>query len=75
MLTRMTQVDTLADVFKKEYAFEVERKELNSVEKASHQLNSYLSNFMEAHDDSNTLLIFYYAGHGLYENNTVVFTG
>ena len=30
---------------------------------------------MAAHDEENTLLIFYYAGHGLYENSTVVFTG
>lgn len=65
----------MEEVFTKKYAFEVERKELNSLERASHQLNAFLSAFMAAHDEENTLLIFYYAGHGLYENSTVVFTG
>ncbi|KAF2028208.1 hypothetical protein EK21DRAFT_114122 [Setomelanomma holmii] len=69
------EVDRLENMFKDTYAFEVKRKELTSLEKASHQLNSFLSSFMEEHDESNTLLIFYYAGHGLYENGTVVFTG
>ncbi|KAF2675675.1 hypothetical protein K458DRAFT_397715 [Lentithecium fluviatile CBS 122367] len=69
------EVDRLEDVFKNTYSFQVERKELNTLEKASHQLNSFLSSFMALHDESNTLLIFYYAGHGLYEDNTVVFTG
>lgn len=62
-------------VFKEKYAFEVERRELNSLERASHQLNSFLSSFMEKHDNENTLLIFYYAGHGLYDYGTVVFKG
>lgn len=62
-------------IFREDYGFEVERKEIHSLAKASHQLNAFLASFMEAHDEKNTLMIFYYAGHGSYENNTVVFQG
>jgi hypothetical protein len=69
------KVTRLEEVFRDKYSFGVERKVLDSLEKASHQLNAILSSFMAKYDESNTLLIFYYAGHGLYEDNTVVLTG
>ncbi|KAH7063889.1 hypothetical protein BKA63DRAFT_572767 [Paraphoma chrysanthemicola] len=69
------EVDRLEQVFKEKYYFGVERQVLDDLEKADHQLNEYLSSFMKRHDESNTLLIFYYAGHGLYEDNTVMLTG
>jgi hypothetical protein len=48
------------------YGFEVERRELNTLEKAQHELNEYLASFMKRFDNMNTLLIFYYAGHGFH---------
>jgi predicted protein tyrosine phosphatase len=32
--------------------------------RAQHQVNRYLADFVDDHDDANTLLIIYYAGHG-----------
>lgn len=68
-------MDQLEEVFTADYGFIVERKELDDIDKAGHQLNSFLSSFMARHDDSNTLLIFYYAGHGSERDETVVLKG
>jgi hypothetical protein len=68
------QVDELQKVFEDVYSFKVERQELTDPKRAVHELNVGLSTFMRNHDESNTLLIFYYAGHGIYKNNGVHFT-
>lgn len=43
--------------------------ELNVSSKPQHQLNRYLSTFVEEHDGPNNLLIVYYTGHGQYRED------
>ena len=57
-------------MFQDQYGFEVTWKKLGK-EKPKRELNLYLSTFMHDHDMPNTLLIIYYAGHGVYDNNSV----
>ena len=69
------QVDRLQHVFEKTYSFVVVRGELTNLGRASHQLNLLLSSFMNAHDEPDTLLLFYYAGHGICRDNTLHLVG
>ncbi|ORY09325.1 hypothetical protein BCR34DRAFT_589428 [Clohesyomyces aquaticus] len=63
-----SEFDELEEFFDQEYGFKVERQKLGR-EKADHQLNQFLSTFMFQYDDKDRLLIIYYGGHGVYQNN------
>jgi len=60
------QVTELDQVFRTTFHYETVRKELTqgSGPTAQIQVNKHLSDFVFEHDDMNTLLIVYYAGHG-----------
>ncbi len=63
------QVKDLAEVFRKDYQFEVEQRLLNHDKRAQAQVNQHLANFVAEHDDKHALLIIYYAGHGWSEGS------
>lgn len=56
----------LQDVFQNTFKYETVRKTLTQDPKrtAQAQVNKHLSEFVFDYDDTNTLLIIYYAGHG-----------
>ncbi|RDW91667.1 hypothetical protein BP5796_02832 [Coleophoma crateriformis] len=58
------EVEKLGSVFEKQFRYTVIKKELTR-ERPSHQINTYLSSFVMDYDDDSTLLIVYYAGHGM----------
>jgi len=61
-----TEVDALEAVFVNVYRYTVVKKQLvEGKHNPQHQVLKILIEFVEAHDDENTLLIVYYAGHGL----------
>jgi hypothetical protein len=59
-------VTALQDVFRNTFKYETVRKILTQDPRrtAQAQVNKHLSEFVFDHDDTNTLLIIYYAGHG-----------
>jgi hypothetical protein len=58
------KVQSLSEVFNRDYHFSVHEKFLNTREPADNQLNCHLADFVRQEDDKNALLIVYYAGHG-----------
>jgi len=60
-------VERLADVFERQYYFKVYKKRLHTLEgrPASHQMNLHLAQFIYDEDGHDTLLVIYYAGHGI----------
>lgn len=60
------QVTALASVFKDTFNYQIVRKVLmkDMRRKAQVQVNRHLAEFVDNYDDTNTLLIVYYAGHG-----------
>lgn len=68
-------MDSLAELFEKDYGFTVEKKLLDSRKgNPSHQLMDFLTSFVNKHDGKNTLLIIYYAGHGFSAKNGLKIT-
>ncbi|KAF2188824.1 hypothetical protein K469DRAFT_71850 [Zopfia rhizophila CBS 207.26] len=61
------EVDALARVFRYEYRWTVEWKRLHGRGRPQAQINQYLANFVAQYDDFHTLLIIYYAGHGMID--------
>jgi hypothetical protein len=55
--------------FREQVWIEVERHQLSTLEKAHHELNEYLAYLMKRFDNMNTLLVFYYVGHGFHVND------
>jgi GH25 family lysozyme M1 (1,4-beta-N-acetylmuramidase) len=53
-----------------DYGFHVTWEKLGS-QRPTHDLNHYLSKFIWEHGHKNALLIIYYAGHGVYANNSI----
>jgi caspase domain-containing protein len=51
-------------VFEQCYGFEVHKRVIDSTNGPRKKLNKHLSTFLDDHDNPDTLLIFYYAGHG-----------
>jgi len=64
----VTQIEELKGVFEQRYNFRVLTKKLNDIQekKISPQklLQKCLSDLVYYHDEENSLLIVYYAGHG-----------
>jgi len=59
------EVDELEAIFKNEYRYIVEKKQLVKERRSpQNQVQKILANFVYDYDDENTLLIVYYAGHG-----------
>ena len=63
------EVARLTDVFEGKYNFTVHHGLINQQKSAKNQINHYLAKFVLDEDDEKTLLIIYYAGHGV-ENST-----
>ncbi|RAL62830.1 hypothetical protein DID88_004672 [Monilinia fructigena] len=60
------KVKELDDVFRNTFGYKTSQKVLrqDSEQHPQVQINTYLAEFVQDHDDQNTLLIVYYAGHG-----------
>ncbi|RDW82288.1 hypothetical protein BP6252_03400 [Coleophoma cylindrospora] len=60
------EVTKLENVFRDTFKYKTVQKVLTKDprRKAQNQVNRYLAEFVDDHDDTNTLLIVYYAGHG-----------
>lgn len=61
------QAEELESLFRNRFHYHTETIELNLSTKPQLQLNSRVSNFAEKHDGPNNLLIIYYTGHGVYQ--------
>lgn len=59
------EVARLAAVFEGKYNFTVHHGLITQQKSAKHQINSYLAKFVLDEDAEKTLLIIYYAGHGV----------
>ncbi|KAF2177835.1 hypothetical protein K469DRAFT_719303 [Zopfia rhizophila CBS 207.26] len=68
-LKTKAEAEELDAVFRDNFHFETEIIELNVSSKPQHQLNRYLSAFVEKHDGPHNLMIVYYTGHGLYKDH------
>ncbi|RDW74874.1 hypothetical protein BP6252_06016 [Coleophoma cylindrospora] len=60
------EVDDLATVFEDKFRYKVVKKRLEAGKRPQIQVQQYLANFVYDHDSNNTLLIVYYAGHGVH---------
>jgi hypothetical protein len=71
VFTHQEQVIDLADVFTNRYNFDVSFLKLKNepTKKTQNTLNFELSKFVKEKDDKNTLLIVYYAGHGMVDES------
>jgi hypothetical protein len=60
-------VDRLEAVFKNLYNFKVRKRRLHTLQgkPARNQMNLHLAQFVHDEDGQDTLLIIYYAGHGI----------
>ncbi|ORX96605.1 hypothetical protein BCR34DRAFT_578572 [Clohesyomyces aquaticus] len=65
------EVDELTTVFKDIFNYDVTRVELGA-EKSEQQLDKEISDWIYKYDNSNNLLILYYAGHGIFNDKTKV---
>ncbi|KAI9647715.1 hypothetical protein NHQ30_004101 [Ciborinia camelliae] len=61
------EVADLENVFRNIFKYQTTQKTLNK-QRPQAQINRYLAEFVHEHDDSDTLLIVYYAGHGKLRN-------
>ncbi|KAF2868967.1 hypothetical protein BDV95DRAFT_578018 [Massariosphaeria phaeospora] len=68
-LNTRSEAEELEAVFRDRFHFYTETVELNLSSKPQHQLNRYLTAFVETHDGPNTLLIVYYTGHGVFRED------
>jgi hypothetical protein len=60
------KVSRLKKVLGERYRFNIQEKRLKDGNKTAQvQVNKYLADFVYDEDDRNTLLIVYYAGHGI----------
>lgn len=66
------QVKRLSAVFKDLYNFRVCPQTLNTGQgkKARHQIHKHLADFVHDEDGKDTLMIIYYAGHGISDTTT-----
>ncbi|KAI4627514.1 uncharacterized protein J4E87_004078 [Alternaria ethzedia] len=60
----------LATLFSERFHYQTKTVELNVREKPQHQLNKHVSQFICEHDGTQSLLIVYYTGHGVYQKST-----
>ncbi|RFU34106.1 hypothetical protein B7463_g2217, partial [Scytalidium lignicola] len=60
-----TEVNALEAIFKDFFRYTVIKKQLGSGKRAQIQVQKYLGDFVYEHDGDGTLLIVYYAGHGI----------
>ncbi|KAF1922648.1 uncharacterized protein M421DRAFT_104941 [Didymella exigua CBS 183.55] len=63
------EVEELDAVFRDRFRYTTEIVELNMKGKPQLQLKSRIGKFIEEHDGPNNLLIVYYTGHGVYQEN------
>lgn len=65
-------MNRLATVFEESYNFSVYKKHLHAYKgkSAKHQMNAHLAQFVLEEDGEDTLLIIYYAGHGVKDKET-----
>jgi hypothetical protein len=59
------QIDKLHDVLRYQYHFSVTKAKIEKDKRASWSTLSYLIPFLKQHDSNNSLIIIYYAGHGM----------
>ncbi|CZR58571.1 uncharacterized protein PAC_08463 [Phialocephala subalpina] len=59
-----SELNTLRDVFKQQYGFNVETWHIPATEKSHHKLTQNTLDFIEEFDSKDNLFILYYAGHG-----------
>lgn len=60
----------LSKLFRDDFHFKVEHTLLNTVKPPQQQLNHAITDFVLKHDGPNNLLLIYYAGHGLFKEDT-----
>ena len=62
-------MENLASVFRDKYNYDVSEAVLEQLPNGQTQvdLNDKLTTFIKRHNDENTLMIIYYAGHGLVD--------
>ncbi|KAF2799523.1 hypothetical protein K505DRAFT_230897 [Melanomma pulvis-pyrius CBS 109.77] len=68
-LKTRAEAEELEAIFRDRFHFHTETVELNVSSKPQHQINRYLTAFVEMHDGPNNLLIVYYTGHGVYRED------
>ncbi|KAF2107950.1 hypothetical protein BDV96DRAFT_531390 [Lophiotrema nucula] len=61
------EIEELETVFRDCFHFHTSVVELDALRKPQHQMNRYLSYFVEQHDGPNNLLIIHYSGHAMYD--------
>ena len=59
-----SELNTLRDVFKQQYGFNVHTWHIPATEKSHHKLTQNALDFIEEFDSKDNLFILYYAGHG-----------
>ena len=64
-LVTTDEVDKLGTVFEESFNFKVMRREIEEGKRPQIQVQKYLADFVHEHDHKSTLLIVYYAGHGV----------
>lgn len=68
-LETRAEAEELAAVFRDRFHFVTETVELNVASKPQQQMRTYMSAFIEKHDGPHNLLIVYYTGHGVYQED------
>jgi hypothetical protein len=68
-------VNELADVFEKDYGFDVHKRTVGVNQKTQHQMNHHNTEYVLNHDEKNSLLIVYYAGHGVNLDHKLMLVG
>ncbi|KAF2752009.1 hypothetical protein M011DRAFT_394090 [Sporormia fimetaria CBS 119925] len=63
------ETEELRDIFRDQFHYACNIVELDVMTKPQHQMNKHISDFVNAHDGPNSLLIVYYTGHGVYNEN------
>ncbi|KAF2278298.1 uncharacterized protein EI97DRAFT_355512, partial [Westerdykella ornata] len=63
------ETEELRSLFAGGFHYHCEVVELNVLTKPQHQMNRYLSTFVDKHDGPNNLMIVYYTGHGVYRED------
>jgi hypothetical protein len=63
------QTEELRALFADQFHFHCEVVDINVQSKPQHQLNRYMSAFVDQHDGQNNLMIVYYTGHGAWRED------
>ncbi|KAL5375336.1 hypothetical protein DPSP01_011246 [Paraphaeosphaeria sporulosa] len=68
-LKTRAEAEELSAVFRDRFHFVTETVELNVSSKPQQQMRTYMSAFIQKHDGPHNLLIVYYTGHGMYQED------